>query len=854
MFLPISQETFMLRGFISIFMLLLIAMNTHAQILDKQKLLDAQTFWDNKDWDWYKANIPFFESPDADIDTTYYYRWELVTKHIVYGSPESGYNFTEFIDRPFWSGRYGSISCPAGHQLYEIRWLKNHDYAQDYARYWFHTQDAQPTRYSTWLADSVWAINQVQADEKFAVSLLDDLVKNYHAWEKLRWVPEQQMFWQIGHDDGMEYNITSRQTQDILRGAPGYRPTLNAYMYADALAIAHIATLAGKADIEKDFTAKAANLKEKVQSQLWDADRQFFFPRFKQDEVSKAGDKIKAGTLTYQSGKYAGSPHGREEIGYVPWQFNLPDDGKGYEAAWKFLMDKNYFFADFGPTTTERNDPLFLVTKSCCWWSGQSWPYATTQTLVAMANLLNNYKQSVITKDDYIKLLKVYTDTHRKDGKPYIAEGANPDTGSWQGYDSPGHSNHYFHSGYTDLIITGLAGLRPRADNIIEIHPLAPDNWDYFCLDDVAYRGHKVTIAWDKSGQRYKLGKGLHLIVDGKELASLNVLGKITANLPPAPPQPEKQARPINYAANNDGTRFPRAIASYTSEKSDLSKINDGQYWYSIMPANRWTTEGSPEATDWAGVDFGIARPIDTVKLYILDDGQIITPPVKFALEYWNGKTWSEVPNQKRTSETPTGHRPNVITFPALSTEKLRAVFKHAPQGKSGLSEFEAWGGGELPVKPAPPPAGNLALNETGQGFPKATASFTSRFDFAKEINDGKIMYAANPRNRWTAYESKNKTDWVEIDFGQEKTAARATLHLFDDHGGVQAPASYTMEYWDGTTFKECENQSKNPKKPAGGKTNEVTFTPVKTQKLRVVFTHKGESRSGLTEVEIWAE
>src|SRR6185437_2886398 len=79
-----------------------------AGVLDKQKLLDVQTFWDNRDWGWYRANIPFFESPDPDIDTTYYYRWELITKHLTYGSPNTGYVYTEFIDRPFWSGRYGA--------------------------------------------------------------------------------------------------------------------------------------------------------------------------------------------------------------------------------------------------------------------------------------------------------------------------------------------------------------------------------------------------------------------------------------------------------------------------------------------------------------------------------------------------------------------------------------------------------------------------------------------------------------------------------------------------------------------------------------------------------------------------
>jgi len=77
-------------------------------VLDKDELLARQTFWDNRDWDWYKQNIPFFECPDTELNTTYYYRWELITKHLTYGSPNSGYSFTEFIDRPFWSGAYGA--------------------------------------------------------------------------------------------------------------------------------------------------------------------------------------------------------------------------------------------------------------------------------------------------------------------------------------------------------------------------------------------------------------------------------------------------------------------------------------------------------------------------------------------------------------------------------------------------------------------------------------------------------------------------------------------------------------------------------------------------------------------------
>jgi hypothetical protein len=233
-----------------------------AQVLDPQKLLDRETFWDNRDWDWYRDHIPFFECPDQDIQTTYYYRWELLTKHLTYGSPESGYTFTEFIDRPFWSGAYGAISCPAGHQLYEARWLRKPTIPRDFARYWFRTAGAQPRRYSCWLADGIWALHQVHPDRALVTDLLPDLMKNYEAWEERHFDRDVGLFWQTGHDDGMEININSRQTADTVRGAPGYRPTLNSYLWADALAISRIANLSSNGAVSKAYRQKASMVKK----------------------------------------------------------------------------------------------------------------------------------------------------------------------------------------------------------------------------------------------------------------------------------------------------------------------------------------------------------------------------------------------------------------------------------------------------------------------------------------------------------------------------------------------------------------------------------------------------------------
>ena len=835
---------------VAVLAVLLAAAGGAAQVLDKQPLLDRQTFWQNRDFDWFKANVPFFDSPDEELNTTYYYRWELVTRHICYGSPNSGYSFTEFANRPFWSGAYGAISCPAGHQIYEVRWLHDPQYVRDYLRYWFRTPGAQPRNYSFWAADSAWAAHLVQPNRAFILDLLPDLIENYEAWERRQWVPEKALFWQLGHDDGMEFDINAQQTRDILRGGQSLRPSFNAYMWADAQAIAHIAELAGDTQTAAQFRGRAEIIKQQLQTHLWDPQRQFFFPMSNQRH-EKDGHVVEPYTLTYQTGKYAGSPHGRELHGYVPWAFALPDPG--FEDAWRFLMDPDYFAARFGPTTVERHDPLFALKAGCCWWCGQSWPFATTQTLKAMAQLLQRYQQAHVSRDDYVQLLHTFAVTHRKDGKPYIAEAVHPDTGSWEGHDMHNRSEHYFHSGFTDLVITGLVGVQPSAGDTLRLHPLAPDTWDYFALDDLPYRGHRLAVVWDRTGERYALGSGLHVLVDGRKLASSARLEPMTVELPPAVEVPLPAAVRFNYAVNNDGDWFPRFAASHVGAGSALSYVNNGQYRYDLRPVDRWTTVGSESDSDWLEVEFGVRRPIETVRLYVLDDGEGVLAPRAFELEYDDGGSWRPVPGQQRYPAQPSGRRRNTVSFPVLEVDKLRAVFRHAAGGRTGLTEFEAWGPGQRPYVPAPPPAGNLAFNGRGAGYPQATASSSDRFGGRPESAiDGKIIFLPTPMNRWTSYESPNESDWLEIDFGESQTVGRAVLHLYDDRGGVQPPKDYRVQAWTGQAWRDVDVISREPEQPTGSMANTVTFAPVEAEKVRVLFVHDGRARSGLTELELW--
>ena len=462
-------------------------------------------------WEWFEQNIPWLDVPDKQMEEIYYFRWYSFQKHIK--EIPGGFVIDEFEDAVPWAGRRNTISAAAGHHIREARWLRNSTYVDDYTNFWFGPE-AEPRRYSFWAADSVYQLFLATGNKQFALDLLPRLQENYAKWEETHQDPNG-LYWQIDDRDGMEFSI----------GGSGYRPSINSYMYGDAVAIARMADMAGQAEVAKEYRAKADRLRQLIETRLWNPNDNFYetVPRSRRPEWSGV----------------------RELVGFVPWYFEIPS--ATHAVAWQQLFDPKGFAGTFGPTTAERRSPLFnFKNPHECLWNGPSWPFATTQTLVALANLLDDQQQSVVSSGDYFQLLSAYTYSQHirtPGGKviPWIDEDLDADTGEWiarsilisKNQPPPNRGRYYNHSGYADLIITGLIGLRPTAANELVLRPLLPaGKWDYFALDGLPYHGHLLTVIYDRNGERYHRGAGLTVWSDGRAIYHSDSLGAVNVTIP----------------------------------------------------------------------------------------------------------------------------------------------------------------------------------------------------------------------------------------------------------------------------------------------------------------------------------
>jgi hypothetical protein len=563
--------------------------------------------------------------------------------------------------------------------------------------------------FSESIAAATLSTTWVTGDPSPAIRQLDKMQYIFNEWDD-HFDHNRNLYWIEPIADATEYTIASidasgagftehaspDEKENGFTKGYAFRPSINSYQFANAQAIAAIAKMAGKPDIAADYTQRAEAIRSAVLEQLWNPALDHFTDRYQRStKYVKAGDFIR----------------GRELVGYVPWFFELPpkDSSTDYALAWRHALSATELGSAYGLRTVEPIYPRYLVQYRYdkhtglpeCQWNGPSWPFQTSQVLTALANLLNDYSQSAITRADYLRLLRQYTHQHFfAPGKPDLQEDYNPDTGA--PIVGLARSHHYNHSTYVDLILSGLIGVRPRSDNVLEINPLllaesgqGTRTIRYFALQNLVYHGHDVSVVYDQDGTRYHAGKGLSVFVDGRRAAGPSPLSRIQVNLPLTPGRPvATQHRPDDVAVNVGVPGFPAATASSSISPESTTEAIDGRLWFFPEISNGW----SPAATasgdvSWYSIDFGQSRKIASVEAYFRGDESSYKPPRDYTVQYKAKDGWEDVPEQRHDPLKPIANGRNRVTFPVIDTTALRIVFQ-GPKAPAELQliEVEAFG------------------------------------------------------------------------------------------------------------------------------------------------------------------
>jgi hypothetical protein len=648
---------------------------THIPALDHTKIA---TDYFNTDANWYLDNIPFFECSDKQIEQVYYYRWKLYKAHIR-NVGANQYVTTEFINDMSWDrDPYSTINAASMHHIYEGRWLKDNKFMDGYINNLY--QDGGNNRsYSESIADATYARYLVNMDSAFILHQLDSMKLKYEQWYD-HYDSSKHLYYIPAMPDATEYTIASIDASGGTGGfedGEAFRPTINSYMYGNALAISHIAAMKGDTATSTKYLQRAIELRTNVQRDLWNDTMQHFVDRFKVDNKYV---------------HYWNFIRGRELAGMIPWYFNLPDNSPKYSEAWKHVADTAYLLGPYGLRTNEPTyeyyfkQIIYFQGQRGSQWNGPSWPFQTSLAITGMANLLNNYQQSVVTVSDYVKLLRLFTQQHYlPDGKINLVENYDPNLGGpivyyyW--------SNHYNHSSYNNLVITGLCGIRPSNNDTLDINPLVDSSINYFWLDDVTYHGHKLSVRYDREGTHYNAGKGLTAWVDGKkaDLLSKDNKYQVYIGVPVFKPAVKELE---NIALNITRKGFPVPSASVNAvPDTAIYQAIDARIWYFPEISNYWSTKNSTSKNDWYALDFGQAKEISGIKVYFFSDGKTFDIPDSLTIDYQNDKDWIPV---KLNSFKLVGNTGNMILFDKILATRLRVNFKHDAK-QMALCEIECY-------------------------------------------------------------------------------------------------------------------------------------------------------------------
>jgi hypothetical protein len=480
---------------------------------------------------WFADNVPYFDASDPAFKKMWYYRWWIVRFHLVDASTPDLQRFA------FYEGKLGfdnliTFAVPA--QLKELTYLRDGTYGLSQAQNCYRNRarngaivDAPGSpywgeTYSHWTAMALAEFHRVHpVGSETLRELLPAVAADVRAWLNAYdadgdALPERDRPRVTGYDlDILSYWFFNGTRLGSLEPPALERVDFASFVFANAIAGAELAASIGEENLRAEFLALAERVRSAVLQKLWDDETSFFYPQRAADDA-----RIQI----------------RELHGFFPFTTLLAPDEARYLAALRKFVDPDEFWARFPPVITgikhykEWTWEMDGLTRNIA-------PHPISMGARTLLQVLKHYRQDAITADHFMELMQRYNDL--------VFPGVNPFDPLWRPnvheYYSqwephsltprpkPSDISHDFHSMYCSLIVEGAVGLTPRADDIIELQPLAR-RWTHFLLDRLRYKGRDLTIVWDQPDGKVQYDgypEGFSLFIDDHPAFAKPALGHI---------------------------------------------------------------------------------------------------------------------------------------------------------------------------------------------------------------------------------------------------------------------------------------------------------------------------------------
>lgn len=449
---------------------------------------------------WFVDNAPYFDAPDMGFKKMWYYRWWVVRFSMVDMAT------SDLQGHAFYEGKLG-FDNPIGFavplQIKELTYARNPVFAFDQlsnsyrnraengavidppgSPYWNET-------YSHWIAGAAAELHRVHPlPPEFLRALLPAMAEDVRGWMTAYdadgdALPERDRPRVTGYDlDILSYwYFDGTRLDQQAEPPPMERADYAAFVYANAVGVAELADAAGDAALASEFRERAARIRAAVLKALWDDQTAFFYPQ-------RAGDDARAPL--------------REIHGFFPFTTELAPNEPRYTAALAALVDPDDFWARYPPVITSLKHyktwdwTMDGLTRNIA-------PHPISMGARTALQAIKHYDNHPITPARFMELMRRYNDllypgVHPSD--PTWRPNAHEYYSKWEPYaqsprPKPSDISHDFHSMYISLVVEGVVGLTPRIDERIELQPMAQE-WSYFALDGLRYRGHNLTMIWDR--------------------------------------------------------------------------------------------------------------------------------------------------------------------------------------------------------------------------------------------------------------------------------------------------------------------------------------------------------------------